>query len=198
MIIQLPKVYFLVTINLKPETMKKITSIISRWLVFIILASLLVLVSFFALNQVSTISNNPVEPVLKYECKVFLVTYVLDGDTIEIETGERVRYDGIDAPEKNTANGLLSLAMNEKLVKDKRIILEYIPDSYDIYGRRLAYIWADNKLVNEVLVEEGLAKVYYYQSGKRDKYRPRLENAQARAKEEHKGLWLDLWEKENL
>ena len=90
------------------------------------------------------------------------VTKVIDGDTIEIETEERVRLICIDSPETNepyyteAKNFLISYILNKKvkLVKDV--------SETDRYGRLLRYIYLEDEFVNGVLVEEGYARVYRY------------------------------------
>ena len=71
------------------------------------------------------------------------VTQVIDGDTITIEGGYRVRYIGIDAPEvypKLEAYGIEAWQANRKLVDDKRIRLEQDVSETDKYGRLLRYV----------------------------------------------------------
>ena len=55
--------------------------------------------------------------------KTYLVTRVIDGDTIVLENGERVRYIGIDTPEisQNECFALEAKKKNEELVLGKSI-----------------------------------------------------------------------------
>lgn len=121
------------------------------------------------------------------------VTRVIDGDTIEIETGARVRYIGINAPE--TVNpkrevqcfGKEATAKNRELVEGKEVRLEKDISETDKSGRLLRYVYLDNMMVNEWLVAEGYA---YASSFPPDiKYQDLLQQAQARAQVEKKGLW---------
>ena len=123
----------------------------------------------------------------------FKVTKVLDGDTIIIETGEKVRYLGIDAPEPNDAYGISASKYNEGLVLGKEVKLEYDYERFDKYGRNLAYVWVDQVLVNEKMVEEGFAKVYTIPGTNKLKYIDRLNTAQQWAKDHHNGIWLEEW-----
>lgn len=98
----------------------------------------------------------------------FVVTRIIDGDTLEIKGNESVRLLGINTPEKGefyyseAKNFLIEETLN------KTILLEYGKDKKDLYGRTLAYVFVDGENVNKKLVEEGFAN-YYFPSGK-DKY----------------------------
>ncbi|MBW1998136.1 MAG: thermonuclease family protein [Deltaproteobacteria bacterium] len=94
------------------------------------------------------------------------VKYVYDGDTILLETGQRVRYAGIDAPEldhegnKNEFMAREAKEFNEELVMGKPIRLELDKKKRDRYGRLLAYVYIESGLmVNGMLVRKGLAHV---------------------------------------
>lgn len=125
-----------------------------------------------------------VKPTEKY-----LVTKVIDGDTVELNTGERVRYLAVDAPELDQQFGLASLEANRRLVLHKEVKLEYDNVIFDNYGRLLAYVWIDNILVNEKLVEEGYVRVSYIPTMEKPRYLDRLKKAEERARSFKKGLW---------
>src|SRR3989338_7374568 len=75
------------------------------------------------------------------------VKFVVDGDTIELENGQRVRYIGIDTPELHhplkpvQCFGKEAKDENEKLVLGKEIILKKDVSETDRYGRLLRYIF---------------------------------------------------------
>ena len=52
----------------------------------------------------------------------YRVTKVLDGDTVILETGEKFRYLGIDAPEGNDRWGPEAKKLNEEMVLNKKMI----------------------------------------------------------------------------
>ena len=122
-----------------------------------------------------------------------VVTWVVDGDTIEIEGGMRVRYIGIDAPEYFSSTGAVScsgkeaLEKNKQLVFGKKVTLEKDISEKDKYGRLLRYVWLDGEMVNEVLVREGFARAVGFPPD--EKYQERLIEAERQAREEGKGLW---------
>lgn len=108
---------------------------------------------------------------------------VIDGDTIELLDGRMVRYIGVDAPRiKVQRGGEWMLApqpfaqearqFNEALVLNKPIRLEFDVTEKDQFGRVLAYCFVKTEeneitkevLVNEALLREGLAYVFFDQS----------------------------------
>ncbi len=117
------------------------------------------------------------------------VSWVIDGDTVVISGGQRVRYLGIDTPELSDRQPWAKDAYqrNRQLVEGKMVRLEYDVEKKDRFGRLLAFVWVEDLLVNEELVKEGLAYVYYIYPN--EKYGERLKTAQAVALREKKGLW---------
>jgi len=106
-----------------------------------------------------------------------LVTRVIDGDTVELESGERVRLLGIDTPETQGQSdwyGREASRFVEDLLTGQYVRLEYdcIAGRYDDTGppndkgRLLAYIYlpdGDEELfINLLLVEGGYAFAYKY------------------------------------
>jgi micrococcal nuclease len=129
------------------------------------------------------------------------VARVADGDTVELGDGRRVRYIGLNAPEinheLNTAEpfGFEARACNAALVGSMGIRLEFDVERYDAYGRTLAYVFlTDQTLVNEKLLQEGLAYCLYKMPNV--KYADRLLKAQREAMQARRGIWKDGREKE--
>ncbi len=95
------------------------------------------------------------------------VKHVIDGDTVVLCSGKKVRYMGINAPEiahepgeRDEPFGRKALEENRRLVKGRRVRLEPGPESRDRFGRALAYLFLpDGTMVNERLVRNGLAYV---------------------------------------
>ncbi|MEW6162407.1 MAG: thermonuclease family protein [Nitrospirota bacterium] len=92
-----------------------------------------------------------------------VVKKVIDGDTIEIDSGEFVRYIGIDAPETEysrkkmpEAFGKEATEANRRLVEGKTVRLEYDKQvKHD--NRLLAYVYIGETFVNGELVRKGFA-----------------------------------------
>jgi micrococcal nuclease len=90
----------------------------------------------------------------------YLVITVIDGDTVELEGGERVRYIGIDTPESTTEHecyGEEAKTHNRGLVEGKRVTLVADAEDRDKYGRLLRYVFIDDQFINLTLAEEGFA-----------------------------------------
>jgi len=119
-----------------------------------------------------------------------LVTRVIDGDTIIVEGGYRVRYIGIDTPEiypKPEAYGMEALQANRKLVEGKEVRLERDVSETDKYGRLLRYVFVNEVFVNAELVRQGLAEAKAYPPD--TKYQTYLEELEAEAKQASRGIW---------
>ena len=88
------------------------------------------------------------------------VVRVIDGDTFVITGGKSVRLLGIDAPALKEPGGTEASARLRALVAGRTVRLEVEWENRvdDPYGRRLAWVWLDRRLVNEVLVREGHAR----------------------------------------
>jgi micrococcal nuclease len=122
-----------------------------------------------------------------------VVAAVIDGDTIELANGRKVRLLQIDAPEPGSGECYSRKArsvLREMLPAGTRVRLEADPklDRKDQYGRLLRYVFAEGVNVNLALVKLGAASVWFYE-GERGKYAAKLLRAAKRAKAEARGLW---------
>lgn len=148
--------------------------------------------SSFSSNNLKVIEQDASNPVNKVKDLV-KVTRVVDGDTIEIEGGEKVRYIGIDTPETMDPRkpvqcfGVESSKKNKELVEGKTVRLEKDITDRDKYNRLLRYVWLDNTLINLALVEGGFAYSYSYPPD--IKYQDKFVTAQKEAREAKVGLW---------
>ncbi len=123
--------------------------------------------------------------VVEYEETV--VTGIIDGDTIEIGGGERVRYIGIDTPELGEPYYQEATEANRNLVEGKRVRLEKDVEDKDEYGRLLRYVWVDAAMVNAELVRFGYAYSYSYRPNTR--YQEYILQVEKEAREQERGLW---------
>lgn len=129
----------------------------------------------------STPSIAPARDLLK-------VIKVIDGDTIVLETGETVRYIGIDTPEtKGDCFAVESTNKNKELVLGKEVKLEKDVSETDRYKRLLRYVYIDDIFVNDYLVREGYAKVSTYPPDV--KYQGQFLESEKYARENGLGLW---------
>lgn len=121
-----------------------------------------------------------------------MVSRVIDGDTVELETGERIRYLNIDTPEstggKDDCYGQEATAFNEMLVGGRKVRLSYDVECTDRYDRLLAFVEVDNIQVNMRLVEQGYACVLIIPpngAATRDEF----EDAEYEARQLGRGMW---------
>ena len=115
--------------------------------------------------------------------------YVTDGDTIKI-SGERIRLEGIDAPEtkqrckdasgKSYDCGLVSTAALRTKIGDSSITCEGA--TRDRYGRFLGICYLNELDLNGWLVRNGYALAY-------TRYSRRYTSAEREARENGRGLW---------
>ena len=146
-------------------------------------------------NWFWTISPTPGEEnnIMSETDQTFLVTKVIDGDTIELETGEKIRYIGIDTPETKHPTkgvecyGLEASDKNEELVLNKKIRIEKDITDKDSYKRLLRYVYVDDLFINKYLVEQGYAYSYPYPPD--TKYQNEFNDAEENAKNSKIGLW---------
>ena len=118
------------------------------------------------------------------------VTQVIDGDTIIIKGGYRVRYIGIDTPEiypEVKAFGIEAWQANRRLVEGNEVRLERDVSETDKYGRLLRYVYVDDVLVNAELVKLGLARAKAYPPD--TKYQDYLAEMETGAREAGRGMW---------
>ena len=69
------------------------------------------------------------------------VARIIDGDTVVMGDGRKVRYIGIDTPERGDPYYKEATAANSRLVKSKKVSLEYDKEERDRYGRTLAFLF---------------------------------------------------------
>ncbi|HRQ42587.1 MAG TPA: thermonuclease family protein [Chloroflexota bacterium] len=91
------------------------------------------------------------------------VTRIIDGDTIEVEINGRtyrVRYIGMDTPERGDPFFDEATAANRQLVEGQTVTMVKDVSETDRYGRLLRYIYlADGTFVNAELVRQGYAQI---------------------------------------
>lgn len=135
------------------------------------------------------------------------VKRVIDGDTLQLETGERVRLIGIDTPEMHDSDklyrdsartkqdtetikelGIRAYKFTKSLIEGKRVSLEFDVEKYDRYGRLLAYVYLKDKtFVNAKIIEEGYASLMTIPPNV--KYADLLLKLYQQARNNRRGLW---------
>ncbi len=122
-----------------------------------------------------------------------IVERVVDGDTLVLEGGEKVRLIGVDAPESVKPRSEVECFGREsgeylkQKLEGKMITLQRDTTDRDRYGRLLRYVYIDQEFINELLASEGYARAKSYPPDRREE--ERLWRAEQRAKERGFGLW---------
>lgn len=124
------------------------------------------------------------------------VQRVIDGDTVVLAGGERLRYIGIDTPELKHRDrrirdmALIAKRVNERLVAGKELVLKYDVEKRDKYGRLLAYAYLkDGTFVNSELVKQGYALTMTIPPNV--KHAELFLKLQQEARENKRGFWSD-------
>lgn len=143
-----------------------------------------------------SIPSNPRPKNVGMEAKV---KRVVDGDTILLDNGERVRLLAVNTPESVHPRkpveffGKEASAFTKKMLEGEKVLLVYDQNSAatkhrDRYGRLLAYVYRerDNLDFNAELVKQGYAFAYTrFPTERGDEFL----KYQREAKNKKRGLW---------
>ena len=130
--------------------------------------------------------------------RTYIVQRVVDGDTLLLSNGTRVRLFGVDTLETKHPTkpihplGVLAAHFTRKHVEGKEVRLQFDRERRDQYNRVLAYVFIDDWFLNEELIRNGYSKaeVHFPYSNLMKK---RFMQAQADAKKLQKGMWNEEW-----
>lgn len=95
-----------------------------------------------------------------------IVERVIDGDTFVLSWGQRVRLDGVDAPEIELCLGQEAKKKLERLVLGKKVRLE--EPVTDKYGRILAFVYQGKTFVDGAMLKNGFGRYDFSTSGKKE------------------------------
>ena len=144
-----------------------------------------------------------------YDYTNIVVKRVVDGDTLVLASGERVRLIGIDTPEIHESDklyrdskrsqqsvagikemGRYSYQFTKDLVEGKTVSLEFDVERQDKYERLLAYVYLkDGTFVNAEIIKQGYASLMTYPPNV--KYADLFLKLYQEARENKRGLWKD-------
>ena len=182
-----------------PPKFKKLSIILG------LIGAFLLGLSLTSYNKSNTAKNSPNPQIISAKTEAasqsatniqsenIKVTRVIDGDTIEIEGGSRVRLVGIDTPETVDPRAPVACFGKEaseetkRLLAGKSVTLEKDISETDKYGRLLRYVFIDNLFVNDYLVRQGFAQASTYPPDV--KYQNQFLEAQQEAQANNRGLW---------
>ncbi|MFA5856957.1 MAG: thermonuclease family protein [Candidatus Pacearchaeota archaeon] len=150
---------------------------IARLFIFILIIIIFIIVSIIYNTNNSSINFNNIE--------ISSINEVIDGDTIILETNEKVRLLGINTPEKskpyyNEAKNFLNQ------FKDDNIYLKKDKEDNDRYNRKLRYIFKDSRFINVEILENGLATTLMIDNLI---YEEKFKKAEKFARDNKIGLW---------
>ena len=124
------------------------------------------------------------------------VVRVVDGDTLVLDHNVRVRLIGVNCPESVKPDtpvepfGLEASNYTKREVAKvgDRVRLQFDRERYDIHGRTLAFVWLGDRMLNEELLREGLARWephFNYASAMKTRFR----KAESEARDARRGVW---------
>lgn len=182
-----------------------------RSIVFMLISAILIFTGTVLASGVFLADNDVEERVQLeesyYDYNKALVIYVIDGDTLKLENGEKVRLIGIDTPEskynaklkrdlKNTDKdastlvnmGKMASRFTNSLVSKKYVRLEFDVQKRDRYNRLLAYAYlSDGRMLNAEIIKAGYAQMLTIPPNV--KYADLFLELQEDARENNRGLW---------
>lgn len=120
----------------------------------------------------------------------FTVVAIVDGDTVELMGGDRLRLLSIDTPEEGEPFYEEARSFMVQTVLGKQVRIEFANVRRDRYGRLLGYLYIDSLLINEEIVERGLGNVYLFRDTDMGRSETlRILQAQRQAMSERLGIW---------
>ena len=121
----------------------------------------------------------------------FVIMRVIDGDTVELAGGDRLRLLGIDTPEKGELYYDSAAMFLESLVLGQKSRIEYADKRRDRYGRLLGFVYVEDTIfVNRRILSAGLGYLYLVKD--QELSRPRFKEllvSQRQAVGSKIGLW---------
>ena len=134
--------------------------------------------------------------------KLVKIARVSDGDTVKLETGESIRFCGIDAPEKSQPRGPESKAALQKLVDFAKGEAFLIETDRDRYGRIVGELFINandpkqpEREINLNSEQIRTGNAYFYARYSKCPNREALEKAETIAQKAKVGVYSGVYEK---
>ena len=125
--------------------------------------------------------------------QILICARVIDGDTIVLSNGEKVRLIGVDTPETKHSQkpveyyGKEATAFTKRMVGGKVVKLKYDVQRRDEYDRLLAYVYLMNgTFLNAEIIKQGYGHAY---TRFPFKYMEQFKQYEKEAREAKRGLW---------
>ena len=122
-----------------------------------------------------------------------VVERVVDGDTLALDGGEKIRLIGVDTPESVDPRrpverfGKEASAFTRRMAEGQRVRLEFGDEPRDRYGRTLAFVWLeDGTFLNAEIIRQGYGHAY---TRFPFRYADEFRALEREARENRRGLW---------
>lgn len=128
--------------------------------------------------------------------RLYVVERVVDGDTLLLEDGTRVRLLGVDTPETKHPDrppeplGPQATAFTQRHVEGRAVTLRFDRERRDRYHRVLAYVYRGDWCLNEEIIRAGFSRAetrFPYSTAMKRRFR----QAEEEARENKRGLWAE-------
>jgi len=120
----------------------------------------------------------------------YMVTRIIDGDTVELDGHETLRLSGIDTPEEGEILADSAEAYLAGVILRHKVRVETGFRKRDRYGRLLGFVYLDTVLVNAEILKHGLGRMYLFPDNRYDQFvLDKLYAAQRLAMAEEVGVW---------
>ena len=119
--------------------------------------------------------------------EIYDVADIIDGDTIRLSTGQKVRLIGINTPESGQPYYDEATQKLSELIGGNRVTLKKDVEDKDQYGRWLRYVYVNDTFVNLEMVRQGMATAYEFEPNV--KYSDEFYEAEGDARESQIGIW---------
>jgi micrococcal nuclease len=136
------------------------------------------------------------------QSKLVKIAKVSDGDTVKLESGENIRFCGIDAPEKSQQWGPESTAALQKLVDSAKGEAFLVEIDRDRYGRIVGELFINandpkqpEREINLNSEQIRTGNAYFYAQYSKCPNREALETAEAIASKAKVGVYSGIYEK---
>ncbi len=135
-----------------------------------------------------------VPPPVTLDEGTYQVERVVDGDTLVLANQGRIRLIGANTPETVMPNhpvepwGPEATEFTKRFVAGGEVRLQFDGRRQDKYGRFLAHVWVDGRMLEEELLRAGLATAetkYRYSAEAKDRFRA----AESEARAAGRGIW---------